>query len=524
MRRRRVKASDEGAVAAGPPSDQASSGANDDVEYKDGARRKSDHNVIAFRHLDESPRQVLTGAVLCASLAAVALDLHGRDANSDENLDAGASFRSAALGALILLVSYTFLNARDGPMRRPHPGVWRALHGCNLWYCAVCAAFLVVRAEDGAAMMKWLFPGVTRADDGSRGPLGGVGTNVLPGLESDGGGGDSGSLGMDHLDCQITLSNVRRQVFGLWFFAHCVGWWAKMLMIRDLRTCIVYSTIFEFVELTLQVLVPEFQECWWDSIGLDWLIANTCVGMTLGVLTHRYLLRWPNLDWNQCLEVRKHRLSWHRSEEGTNVSNDSGWRLASKLGNALTPASWRRFDWNPDNDPVSIVLNSAIWIAMLIGEINSFFLINILQLPRDHAFNMLRQAFFCFTALPACEEWYEYTRHVRFRTTGVRTAEYDAKYAGNKPRIGQSAWLLAVTAFVETAAIVKYSLAFNLFSRAGAFTVGYWGPWLLSGALFGTYLAVHYIWYRKMSLPRWLGMLKWLSPLPLLLLMRNYAF
>lgn len=139
------------------------------------------------------------------------------------------------------------------------------LHGGTLWYALMASILLVVRPDDGVTVIGWLFPGVERTE---RGPMEGVGAN-LPAADPPGGGG-GGTLGMDHLDCDLNLANVRRQVFGLWFFAHAVGWWAKMLMLRDLWTCLLYSTVFETIELTLQCLVPEFQECWWDSVVLDW--------------------------------------------------------------------------------------------------------------------------------------------------------------------------------------------------------------------------------------------------------------
>merc|ERR1712070_1043505 len=77
---------------------------------------------------------------------------------------------------------------------------------------------------------------------------------------------DADSLfGYDHLSCEINQKNVMNQLTSIWFLAHCLGWFAKMLMLRDFKVCIVYSSVFELTELTLQFLVPEFQECWWDA-------------------------------------------------------------------------------------------------------------------------------------------------------------------------------------------------------------------------------------------------------------------
>mmetsp|Transcript_5302 Transcript_5302/g.10391 ORF Transcript_5302/g.10391 Transcript_5302/m.10391 type:complete len:141 (+) Transcript_5302:532-954(+) len=139
------------------------------------------------------------------------------------------------------------------------------LHGSTLWYAMIAAILLVIHPDDGITIIGWLFPNIQRTE---RGPMEGVGAN-LPIANSDS-ISDISTLGMDHLDCNITKDNIYRQVFGLWFFAHVIGWWAKMLILRDLWTCLVYSTVFELTELTLQCLVPEFQECWWDSIFLDW--------------------------------------------------------------------------------------------------------------------------------------------------------------------------------------------------------------------------------------------------------------
>lgn len=225
--------------------------------------------------------------------------------------------------------------------------------------------------------------------------------------------------------------------------------------------------------------------------------------MSLGALTQR-LLRWPALNW----------------------SGSPPWFFKLKLVKLFTPSSWVEYNWNPKNDPVSLVLNAFIWIAMLVGEVNSFFLINLLQLPRDHLFNIFRQFFFCLTALPACEEWYEYTRHVRVYNRGAATEEYAARYAGRKPRIGQSTWLLTVTICLETAAIVKYSRALGLFSHSRKIDVGVWGPWAASAAFFLGYFCIHswLFYWGTCRYPRWLKYLKWSSALPLLLLCRYYAY
>lgn len=207
------------------------------------------------------------------------------------------------------------------------------------------------------------------------------------------------------------------------------------------------------------------------------------------------------------------------------------WSPAGQVVKALemmSPYSWGEYKWNPANDPVTMVLNSFIWIVMGIGEVNSFFLINILHLPRDHIFNSFRQALLCLTAIPAVEEWYEYTRHVRAEYTtkytyGKEWGEYKKLYLGRKPRIGHFTWLLAVTISMETIAVVKYSADYVRASTPGP---EIWGPWAAFAVLFTAYFATHcWFFYRKeKTYPMWLQILKWASFVPLFLLCRLYAF
>merc|ERR1719456_1070295 len=145
-------------------------------------------------------------------------------------------------------------------MIRPHPAFWRGFHGLNLWYILIFTVLLIVPCEDGMWLIRTAFPEVEVTKN----------------------------IGFDHLTCAITWENVRRQLVSLWFTAHVVGWFSKMILFRDLTMCILFSTAFEFMELSLQFVVPEFQECWWDSLIIDWALSNVA-GMVLGGMTLRYL-------------------------------------------------------------------------------------------------------------------------------------------------------------------------------------------------------------------------------------------
>jgi len=449
------------------------------------ARKPRSSNV--FRIMNESPWQLTYGTLLLFGLFALALNPWNVHVEQP-----GAGFRQGMWALLVFLSVYSVLNTRDGLLRNPHPGFWRMLHGWNLWYCMIATVILVIPTGDGVVVMGWIFPAVD--------------SPKTPAVE--------GTLGLDHLTCSITWENVVRQLCSIWFLAHCLGWWAKMLMLRNLGTCLVYSTFFELSELSLQFLVPEFQECWWDSMILDWLLANLLIGMMAGKLTLASL-KTKLSDMTVSYDWAPHP---GNKREGVVCRAKHTFRQ-------LTPGSWSEYHWNPANDPVTLVLNCVVWMIMAVAEVNSFFLINILHLPRNHPFNYIRQSLLCLLAVPACEEWYEYTRHARAHMLGKEWFEYTTQFKGRKPRIGHSCWLMGMTVIIETMAVIKYGISLGHVKNARP-GPEIWLPWAASLSLFTTYFALHcwFFYGKQRTLPTWLRVLKWSSFLPLMFLCRLYAF
>ncbi|THG14261.1 hypothetical protein TEA_021846 [Camellia sinensis var. sinensis] len=83
-------------------------------------------------------------------------------------------------------------------------------------------------------------------------------------------------------DCRIYVpenptnrfKNVYDTLFDEFVPAHIFGWWGKAIMIRNQPLLWVLSIGFELMELTFRHMLPNFNECWWDSIILDILICN----------------------------------------------------------------------------------------------------------------------------------------------------------------------------------------------------------------------------------------------------------
>lgn len=55
----------------------------------------------------------------------------------------------------------------------------------------------------------------------------------------------------------------------IFVIAHSVGWFIKALILRDVKTAWVCSILFEVIELCFAHLLPNFNECWWDSVIMD---------------------------------------------------------------------------------------------------------------------------------------------------------------------------------------------------------------------------------------------------------------
>ncbi|GMI38961.1 hypothetical protein TeGR_g5339 [Tetraparma gracilis] len=95
-------------------------------------------------------------------------------------------------------------------------------------------------------------------------------------------------MGSCYIDRHNFASVLWKQVFGApWFLSHALGWTGKMIVFRDWKVCFVAALFFEFTEMSLAYVCPEFEECWWDSIFLDTFGANV-LGMWIGTRCNKF--------------------------------------------------------------------------------------------------------------------------------------------------------------------------------------------------------------------------------------------
>ncbi|ETV78500.1 hypothetical protein H257_08017 [Aphanomyces astaci] len=348
-------------------------------------RTSREYNLEGMLGFKEEPRQILFLFLLVISVAYYSFT-HDSD-------DIAQNVRNGGISAAFIFLVYCFLQTRDGLLVRPHPGVWRIVHGLAVLYLLLMAVLSVQNAKSATAAIRVLFPEVGAATKAAS-------TTPRPPLE-----------------CELNMMSLHRGVSSIWFLAHVTGWWGKMCMFRDWRFCWVLGIGFELLELIFQCIIPDFQECWWDSLFMDLLGANF-LGMCLGRLTLKYL------------ETKEYDWSGKRSEQRGYFS-----RAISQF----TPFSWSRYDWEVFSSAKRFFMVLVALFVCLFSELNAFFLLTTLSIPKDSNLNKYRLAVMFMLGIPAAAEYYEFVT--------------DPKCY----RLGQNAWMMCCIIVFEMLVWVKFS-------------------------------------------------------------------
>ena len=98
----------------------------------------------------EQPRQIFVLCVVVAGFSYFSF--------THESHNTGQNVRNALFAAILVFLVYCFLQTRDGLMMRPHPGVWRVVHGCSVVYLLLLAAMLVQNRQGAINAMQVLLP------------------------------------------------------------------------------------------------------------------------------------------------------------------------------------------------------------------------------------------------------------------------------------------------------------------------------------------------------------------------------
>lgn len=161
--------------------------------------------------------------------------------------------------------------------------------------------------------------------------------------------------------------------------AHALGWYAKALMFRDVWLALAASFLFEMLEYTFESYLPNFIECWWDHLLLDFLGCNA-IGLVAGHLTMRYL---QSKEYN-----------WGGIRQINSVS------AAVQRGVAqFTPHSWTVFQWAMFTDVRRFLSIILLLVVTMQCEMNAFFLKALLWIPPPSYVNVSPPCPCCVTLL-----------------------------------------------------------------------------------------------------------------------------
>ena len=263
-------------------------------------------------------------------------------------------------------LAYSALYAPHTFMIRPHPIVWRIVHGITLLYMLFLVLILFMEANQARHLFKYLYSELgVPLDERAYGTDCRVHTPENP---------------------ESKFANIRDTVLDEFVLAHLLGWIAKAMIFRDWKILLFLSVGFELMELTFHHMLPNFNECWWDSWILDVLLCNN-IGMIIGLL----LIKRRSLYGNEWVRVS---------------SQPTLFLKAKRMFLQFTPESVEKYEWNMLSSPRRFVQCLTLAGFCLACEVNAFFMKFVLWIPPRNMLNTYRLFVFFVMVIPAVNEYY----------------------------------------------------------------------------------------------------------------------
>lgn len=320
-----------------------------------------------------------------------------------DDSDSVLNQRHGLFGLIIVFIFTCGVQLPDsGFLFRPHPAFWRMLQGMAFCYLTFLIFLLFQNIDDSRQLLSFF--------DSK------LGTPLPEKFYA----GDCRVFTPENPDSLVY--NVKDCVFDMYIVAHAFGWWFKMIIIRDMRLCWFLSILFEFLEITLKYQLPNFSECWWDSLFLDVIICNGG-GIYLGYLTCS-LFKMKEYHWG---------IGQDKREPTGRFSS------LSRSALQLTPHSWLTFKWEMFGSCKNFI--TTIWYIIFVNlvDLSHFYLKYILWVPASHWILFVRVLFVAIYAIGATAEFFEYVS------------------SGFKSRLGSHCWLSHLILFTEWMIIIKHS-------------------------------------------------------------------
>ena len=184
-------------------------------------------------------------------------------------------------GVIVIVFIFAATYFPDSIVRRPHPVLWRLVLAASLIYLIILLYILFLTKDQARQFLTFFDKNLnTPLPEKDYGVSCTIFKPQFPYIEL--------KEIVDRIDIFIT--------------SHLLGWYVKMLAIRDFRLCMFLSVFFEIIELTFRHILPNFIECWWDHLFLDILGCNF-----LGIIAGYYTIKLFNMK----------KLTWIREKQKT---------------------------------------------------------------------------------------------------------------------------------------------------------------------------------------------------------------
>lgn len=282
--------------------------------------------------------------------------------------------KGGILASVLVLMFCCAVHLPDsGLMSRPHPVFWRLLQGAALCYLAFLVFLAFQSLQDARNVFKWF-------DENLGKPL----PERHYATECD-------IYTPNHPES--SFYNIKSCVFDVFMICHLLGWWFKMIIVRDVKLCWFLSIFFEFLEITLRHQLPNFYECWWDHVILDILIANGG-GIYLGYLTCSFC-EMKQYHWGMGKDTRQ---------------ANGRFSALSRSATQLTPFSWKVYKWDVFSSSKNFI--STLWYVVFVNlvDLSNFYLKFILWVPASHWTLFIRVNFWACLAVVSTGEYYDFIR------------------------------------------------------------------------------------------------------------------
>ncbi|CAG5021779.1 unnamed protein product [Parnassius apollo] len=341
--------------------------------------------VDAFSYINERPVDDIsleffykphTITLLAVSIATVIYTAFVRDESSiQDNIWAGI----CCVVFFFLIVSV--LTFPNGPFTRPHPAVWRIVFGASVLYLLALLFLLFQSHSTVYEIMYWVDPNLRNFH-----------------------------IDMDKeyaVNCSdISIAKVWSHV-DVFAWGHFLGWTFKAILFRHTGLLWAISIMWEITEIAFAHLLPNFLECWWDSLILDVLVCNG-----LGI--------WCGLKICKVLEMREY--TWVSIRD---ISSTTG-----KIKRAIlqfTPVQWTPVRWlDPNCTYMRFFALSQLVVFWQISELNTFFLKHIFEMPPSHPLVIARLCLIGVIVAPSVRQYYTYVTDPRCKRVGTQCWVYGA--------------------------------------------------------------------------------------------------